>query len=41
MQEVGRFGDTFFTGLVQEHQASLKVFVRSLGVGSDRVDDLA
>ena len=30
-----------FAGLVQEHQASLRVFVRSLGVEPDWVDDLA
>ena len=30
-----------FAGLVEEHQASLRVFVRSLGVEPDWVDDLA
>ena len=41
MQEVGRVDDKFFAGLVQEHQASLRAFVRSLGVDSGWVDDLA
>ena len=41
MQEVQRVDDEFFEGLVQEHQASLRVFVRSLGVEPDWVDDLA
>ncbi len=41
MQEVGRVDDKFFAGLVQEHQASLRVFVRSLGVDPEWVDDLA
>ena len=30
-----------FTALVEEHQASLRAFVRSLGVRMDWVDDLA
>ena len=33
--------DNLFAGLVEEHQASLRVFVRSLGVEPDWVDDLA
>jgi len=33
--------DELFAGLVEEHQASLRVFVRSLGVEPDWVDDLA
>ena len=33
--------DNLFAGLVEEHQASLRVFVRSLGVEHDWVDDLA
>ena len=33
--------DNLFAGLVKEHQASLRVFVRSLGVEPDWVDDLA
>ena len=33
--------DNHFAGLVEEHQASLRVFVRSLGVEPDWVDDLA
>ncbi len=41
MQEVQRVDNKFFAGLVQEHQASLRVFVRSLGVEPDWVDDLA
>ena len=41
MQEVKRVDDQFFAGLVQEYQASLRVFVRSLGVDPDWVDDLA
>ena len=34
-------GGKLFAGLVEEHQASLRVFVRSLGVEPDWVDDLA
>ena len=34
-------GSKFFAGLVEEHQASLRVFVRSLGVEPDWVDDIA
>ena len=33
--------DNLFAGLVEEHQASLRVFVRSLGVEPDWVDDMA
>ncbi len=33
--------DNLFVRLVEEHQASLRVFVRSLGVEPDWVDDLA
>ena len=33
--------DNLFAGLVEEHQASLRVFVRTLGVEPDWVDDLA
>ena len=33
--------DNLFAGLVEEHQASLRVFVRSLGMEPDWVDDLA
>jgi len=33
--------DELFAGLVKDHQASLRVFVRSLGVEPDWVDDLA
>ena len=33
--------NNLFAGLVEEHQASLRVFVRSLGVEPDWVDDLA
>lgn len=41
MPEFQRVDDEFFASLVQEHQASLRVFVRSLGVEPDWVDDLA
>jgi len=37
----GRPNDAEFAALVEEHQASLRVFVRSLGVEPDWVDDLA
>ena len=33
--------DNLFAGLVEEHQASLRVFVRTLGAEPDWVDDLA
>ena len=36
-----QMNDNLFAGLVKEHQASLRVFVRSLGVEPDWVDDLA
>ena len=36
-----QMNDNLFAGLVKEHQASLRVFIRSLGVEPDWVDDLA
>ncbi|MBO35578.1 MAG: RNA polymerase subunit sigma-70 [Verrucomicrobiales bacterium] len=37
----GAIGHKRFEDLVKEHHASLRVFVRSLGVAADWVDDLA
>ena len=37
----GAIGHKRFEELVKEHHASLRVFVRSLGVAADWVDDLA
>ena len=41
MTEARAARDKLFTDLVKEHQVSLRVFVRSLGVESGWVDDLA
>ena len=41
MTEARAARDDLFADLVKEHQASLRVFVRSLGVESGWVDDLA
>ena len=41
MTEVRAARDELFTDLVKDHQASLRVFVRSLGVEPGWVDDLA
>ena len=37
----GKQDEARFAALVEEHQASLRAFVRTLGVDSDWVDDLA
>ncbi len=41
MTEARAARDELFADLVKDHQASLRVFVRSLGVEPDWVDDLA
>ena len=37
----GKQDEARFAALVEEHQASLRAFVRTLGVDTDWVDDLA